>query len=477
MKSNALRICITSFLLLFTVFCFAQSAIPVRGKVSNASGEPLPGVTVQVKNGSASTTTNAEGSFQINVPSQNTVLVFSYVGMGETAVSVGSKRQIDVSMTPAVNSLQDVVVVGYGSQKKSDVTGALTSISAKTIEERPVTNAMQAIQGKAAGVNVSTNMKPGETPRVSIRGNRSINASNDPLYVVDGIPIVSALGVSSFSINDINPNDIASMEILKDASATAIYGSRGANGVVLITTKKGTKGRVSVNYNATISLDSYKSLTQWMNAGQYVDAWRQALINGRSYQSDNTNSDLNIAPKAWYADPDLDRKQMTGITSDPVALESIMMGYEWNPDGSVKRRPTTPEEQALGWGTSIPVYNSANIRNYDWRDAVTRQGVTQNHQISISTGSELSRLYMSLGYNNQLGVQRDQNFKRFNVNLNGEINANKWLTLGTSMIASLSEQNYGVSANNSNTGSKDLYSRANDQYPYALPTRFDRGLY
>src|SRR5690606_16688924 len=130
-------------------------------------------------------------------------------------------------------------------------------------EERPVTNAQQAIQGKAAGVNISTNVKPGELPAVRVRGNRSINASNDPLYVVDGIPIVSALGVSSFSMNDINPNDIASIEILTDASATAIYGSRGANGVILITTKRGTKGKVSVNYNATLSLDSYKSLTDW----------------------------------------------------------------------------------------------------------------------------------------------------------------------------------------------------------------------
>jgi len=369
----------------------------------------------------------------------------------------------------AGSEMESVVVVGYGTQRKSDVTGALTSISAKTIQERPVTNVLQAIQGKAAGVNVSSNIKPGELPAVRIRGNRSVNASNDPLYVVDGIPIISALGVTSFSINDINPNDIASVEILKDASATAIYGSRGSNGVILISTKKGSKGKISVNYNSTVSVDSYKSLTNWMDGGEYIDRYREALINGRQYNTNiPNNANLNNPAVSWYPDPLLDAGRMA-LGTDLRARESVWMGYEWDVYGvTPKLRPTTPAEQALGWPAMVPVYNSRNIRSFNWLDAATRKGVTQNHQISLSSGTDVSRLYLSLGYNDQLGVQRDQDYKRFNVNMNGEINASKWLTLGISVIGSLSEQDYGVNGpNTSNTGSKDLYSRAVDQLPHA----------
>jgi TonB-dependent starch-binding outer membrane protein SusC len=466
-KPKAARL--TVLFLLFSLYSFSQG-LTVTGKVTNQNGESLPGVTVQVKNEKITTVTSSDGTFQLTVPNGNASLIFTSIGYTQHEVALKNQRQLNIQMIPSANALENVVVVGYGTQRKSDVTGSLTSVSAKTIEERPVTNVLQAIQGKAAGVNVSSNIKPGDVPRVEIRGNRSINASNDPLYVVDGIPIVSALGVTSFSISDLNPNDIASMEILKDASATAIYGSRGANGVILISTKKGARGRVNVNYNTTISFDRYKSLTRWINAGQYIDRWREALINGRQYNTSiPNNSDLTKAPVIWYPDPFLDRNQM-GLSGDLTALQSVWMGYDWDVYGvTPKMRPTTPQEQAMGWPAQVPIYNSANIRSHDWIADVVRTGVTQNHQVSLSTGTEASRLYLSLSYNNQLGVQRDQDYKRYNINLNGDITPTKWLTVGSSIIGSLSEQNYGVTANTGNTGSKDLYSRAVDQYPWAQP--------
>ncbi|MDB5190884.1 MAG: TonB-dependent receptor plug [Segetibacter sp.] len=458
-------------LLFLPSILFAQ-AKTITGKIQDSdTKQPLQGVSVSVKGTGTATASNTTGSFSIVVPSNGAVLEFSYVGYATQEIKVGTQTSLSVSMGVSGKQLNEVVVVGYGTQKKSDVTGALTSISAKTIEERPVTNALQALQGKAAGLNVATNLRPGELPAVRIRGNRSLNASNDPLYVVDGIPIVSALGVTSFSMNDLNPNDIASIEILKDASATAIYGSRGSNGVILISTKKGSRGRVSVNYNTTVSLDSYKELTEWMNGGEYIDTWREALINGRQYNTNIAgNADLNKAPITWYPDPFLDRNQM-GLSADQEALKSVWMGYEWEVYGvTPKMRATTAAEQAMGWPAQVPVYNAGKIRSYNWRDAVMRQGITQNHQLSLSTGSETSRLYLSLGYNNQLGVQRDQDFNRYNININGEITATKWLTLGSSIIASLATQNYGVTPpNTSNTGPKDLYSRAVEQLPYAQP--------
>jgi TonB-dependent SusC/RagA subfamily outer membrane receptor len=270
-------------------------------------------------------------------------------------------------------------------------------------------------------------------------------------------------------MSDLNPNDINSVEILKDASATAIYGSRGANGVVLISTKKGQKGRVSLNYSSTVSVDSYKSLTDWMDGGEYIDRWRLSLINGRLYQT-TTNTNLNQAATIGFPDPFLDRDKM-GLASDPVALASVWAGYEWTAYGvTPKTRATTAEEQAMGWPAQVPIYNAANIRSYDWLADATRQGITQNHQVALTAGNDISRLSISLNYYNQDGVQRDQNYKRYSANISGDITPTKWITLGTSVIASASLQNFGINGpNTSNTGSKDLYSRASDQFPYALP--------
>src|SRR4051812_5359806 len=469
-KFAVLRIVVLFHVLFYTLPSIAQENFPINGVVTDEGNRPLEGVTVQVKGTTVFSTTKRNGSFSITAPSGNAILVFSSVGFREQEVSVSNKNQLNVSMSGTATSLNDVVVVGYGTQRKSDVTGALTKISADVIQERPSQNVLQAIQGKAAGVQVSSNFKPGELPVIRVRGNRSLSASNDPLYVVDGIPIVNALGVNSFSVGDINPNDIASIEILKDASATAIYGSRGANGVVIISTKKGVKGRVAVSYTGTVSLDSYKSLTDWMNGGEYIDRWRQSLMNGRQYQP-TTNTDLNQPATVWYPDPFLDRDKMA-LSSDQNALKSVWMGYQWDVYGvTPKMRPTTAAEQALGWPAQVPVYDANNIRSYDWIDQVVRQGVTQSHQISLSSGSDISRLSISLGYYDQQGVQKDQDYKRYNAAINGDISPNKWLTLGTSILTSLSVQNYGIlGPNTSNTGSKDLYSRATDQFPYAVPT-------
>lgn len=468
----------TAFVVFLSLFSFSQN-FSVTGRAIDNNGQPVEGVTVQERGTQNVTVTKKDGTFSLRTASGNATLILSSVGYERQEIAVGNQANITINLRTAANALNEVVVVGYGTQRKSDVTGALSRVTAEVIQERPVTNVAQALQGKAAGINVSTNIKPGETPAISIRGTRGVTTGNQPLYVIDGIPMVTQLNVSSFTLNDINPNDIASVEILKDASATAIYGSRGANGVVLVTTKKGTRGRVSVNFNSNVSFDHYKELTDWIDAGEYIDRLRNALINGRRYQSGNP-ADLNVAPIKWYPDPRLDSGLLSagsqggfpasGITNSYAEiLAAAMMGYEKNPDGSFKMRPTTPAEQALGWPAMVPVYNSRNIPDFNWRDAVTRTGVTQNHQISVSSGTEATRLYLSLGYTKQLGVQVDQDFTRFNINMNGDITPNKWFALGISMIGSLSTQNFGINANQGNTGAKDLYGRALDQFPWAQP--------
>lgn len=464
------RVLLLALLFSASLISFAQNSFTVSGKVTDNSGLPIEGATVQEPGTKNATVTKKDGSFSLGVSSGNATLLITTVGYEKQEIALANRSQVSVSLKTATGSLEDIVVVGYGSQRKSDVTGSLTKISSATIQERPAQNVLQAIQGKAAGVQVSSNFKPGELPVLRVRGNRSIGASNEPLYVVDGIPLVNALGVSSFTMSDLNPNDIASIEILKDASATAIYGSRGANGVVLITTNKAKTGRTSVNFTSTVSLDHYKSLTDWMNGGEYVDRWRESAINGRTYHSFTGNSDFNSPAKSWYPNPREDSILFSSVVSDPTAIASIMMGYEWNPDGTVKMRATTAEEQAMGWPAMVPVYNSANIRSYDWIKDAVRQGVTQNHNISLTAGTDVSHLAMSLGYYNQVGVQRDQDYKRYSTNVSGDITVSKHFTLGTSLIGSFSTQNFGIQPpNTSNTGSKDLYSRATDQFPFALP--------
>lgn len=264
------RLFFVALLSVLAVGAFAQSKT-VSGTVLDKTGESVIGASVVVKGTTNGTITDFDGKFTLqNVPDNGTIQV-SFVGYKTVDIQVKEQSTVKVILEEDTETLDEVVVVGYGVVKKSDVTGALTKVSEKQIKERPVQNALQAMQGKAPGVDITTNSRPGELGDVRIRGNRSITADNDPLYVIDGIPMVAG------SIADINPNDVESMEILKDASATAIYGSRGANGVVLITTKKGKVGKVSINYDGTVTFSKIHSMTDWMDSGELID-WNVKLI-------------------------------------------------------------------------------------------------------------------------------------------------------------------------------------------------------
>src|SRR5690349_18332520 len=227
---------------LFLVGVFLLSSSPgwaqervVTGRVtSQDDGLGFPGVNIVVKGTSIGTVTDSDGKFSLSVPSPESVLVFSSIGYSITEVVVGAQTTVDVALVTDITSLAEVVVVGYGTTKKSDVTGALTSVSADQLRSVPVQSISQGLQGRASGVDIAqTSTRPGDNPTIRIRGNRSLLGGNDPLIVLDGIPLPEGS-----SVNDFNPADVQSIEILKDASAAAIYGSRGANGVILVTTKK-----------------------------------------------------------------------------------------------------------------------------------------------------------------------------------------------------------------------------------------------
>nr|WP_320056964.1 TonB-dependent receptor [uncultured Bacteroides sp.] len=415
-------------LCVFSTSAFAQSKV-ISGSVTETSGEPIIGASVMVKGTSNGTITDLNGNFSLTNVANNATIQISYIGYITENTSVAGKTTLKVVLKEDTKTLDEVVVVGYGVVKKSDVTGAITSVNEKSIKERPVQNAISAIQGKAAGVDIQSNVRPGETSAVVIRGTRSMKASNSPLYVVDGIVMMNEM-------NDINPNDIESIEILKDASSTAIYGSRGANGVVLITTKSGKAGKVSIDYNATFSFDMANSITDWASSGEMLDRIRTAEINGGTY----------ILGSEKLTAPNMEADINKFGHGDAATISAIKKAYE---NGE---------------------YDSSRIPTTDWIDLLTRTGVTQNHQISLSSGSEKSKLYTSLGYYNSKGIQKNQSFERYTIRVNGEIKPAKWLNIGTSISAAYSEKEYGeINLSGSATGARDLYSLALGQYLMAKP--------
>ena len=263
----------------------------ITGTVTDESGQPLPGVTVVITGTTLGTATNKDGVYSLtNIP-DNATLKFSFVGMRTEEVIVGNQTNIDVTMAVDAIGLDEVIAVGYGTAKRSDLTGSVGSVGKETISDRPVMSIDQSLQGRVAGVSVSQlNHEPGETTTIRIRGGNSLSASNSPLWVVDGYPVEN--------LNMFNPNDIESMEILKDASATAIYGSRGANGVILVTTKRGFTGRESIEFNTSVGFSKTVNMPELADADLYYQVYQEALINPppieEPWRSANTDW-LNLA--------------------------------------------------------------------------------------------------------------------------------------------------------------------------------------
>ncbi|AGA79343.1 SusC/RagA family TonB-linked outer membrane protein [Echinicola vietnamensis] len=368
------------FLLFLSGPILAQN-VQVTGTITDENGMPIPGAAVLIKGTSNGTAADIDGKYTISASADQT-LQFSFIGYKTTEVLVGNQTTIDVALTPDVSDLEEVVVVGYGSVKKSQLTGAISSVSSKEITDQPITDARQALQGRSSGVDVtSPGSKPGAAPQVRIRGRRSFNASNEPLYVVDGIPIAGG-------INDINPNDITSMEILKDASATAIYGSRGANGVVLVTTKRGTTGKT------VVSLDSYYGFNESLGT---IEVFNGPEFAEYKRESRRATGNYPEGPATQEADEAL---------FEPVELEGIAAG-----------------------------------RTTDYVGALTRTGAIQSHQLSVSGGSEKTQFFVSGGFFQDKGVVINQDYTRYNFRANVDHKINDKIRFGTSTLVSYSERN------------------------------------
>lgn len=378
------------FLILYaTPALFSQDLINVSGRVrAQDDGSPIPGVSIKVKGGNTGASTDGAGRFTLRVPA-GSVVVFSSIGF--RTIELPAAPNMNVALSGDEQDLQEVTVVGVTIRKK-DLTGSVAGITAETIQELPVTNINQAIQGRIPGVLIqNNNPRPGSSASIKVRGNNSIEFGANPIYVVDGTVIDDG------AFNSINPDDIASIDVLKDASATALYGSRGANGVVLVTTKRGKNGEGRVEYSTWVGFQSFTRNVPYLNAQQIADLRIDAYAN--KYIDDN---------------PQGNRQEYIASLLD--ISSSIFSDNE------------------------LEVYRSG--QSYNWLKEITRNGLQQNHTGTFSKGNDDGSIYVSLNYTNQLGLLKTSSYKRYGGQINLDQKIKPWLKIGTNTGFSRTNESY-----------------------------------
>jgi TonB-dependent starch-binding outer membrane protein SusC len=404
--------------LTLAVFMVAGSAFAQRkvsGKVSDSSG-PIPGATISVKGTSKGTATMADGSYSIEVPNNNATLVFSSIGYMQQEVAVGSKSVVDIVLSSDDKVLEEVVVTGYGAQAKKDITGAVATVDVKSALAVPATNIASAIQGRVAGVNVGNDNSPGGGVMVRIRGFGTIN-DNSPLYVVDGTP-------TKGNLNTLNLGDIESMQILKDASAASIYGSRAGNGVVIITTKKGKGGKPKLTYDTYYGNQTPIKFLDQLNTQEYATLVHRSRINAEN-QGLFVDGKISDPTKIVY--PNI--PMFGGAVQTPVIPDYIF------PVGVVG---STDETKYSVVPKSL--ITRANKTGTDWMDVIFDSAPIQNHQMSVSGATEAARYSMSANYFDQQGIMQMTSYRRGSLRSNTEFNVNKRFRVGQNFQVALGQQ-------------------------------------
>lgn len=372
-KFTLIKTSVFCLLILLGIGAMAQSQ-QITGRVVDDGNEGLPGVSIIIKGTSRGTTTDVNGNFALEASPQDVVAV-SYVGYVSEEITVNNQTVFEISLTLDITSLEEIVVVGYGTQKKSDIISSVASVNEAALLKVPSTDIGEMLRGKVAGVLVTTgSAAPGGNTDILIRGRKSLSGSNSPIYIADGVQIGG--------LNDINPNDIESMEILKDAAAQAIYGARAANGVILITTKKGKAGQTSVSYNGYYGVQSINRWFDIYSPDEFAQLKREAFRT-------NTGNYL----------PD----------------EQIF---------------TPTEYEVLQSGEFV-----------DWEEELLQTAPIQSHNMSFSTGTQKTTVYAGLNYNQQDGVVPGTDFQRFNIRFNADQQINNWLKIGLNTSWQLSDKN------------------------------------
>ena len=397
-------------LLLSSLLTLAQDK-RVTGKVAGVDGQGIPGASVLVKGSQTGTSTGANGEFAINVKSANDVIIITSVGYTPREIKVGTQSSVNVTMTEDISALEEVVVTGYGTQSKRDITGAVTTVNARDLQAVPATTFAQQLQGRASGLSIVNDATPGGNATVRIRG-FGTTGNNDPLYVIDGVPTENS--------GNLNPNDIETIQILKDASSASIYGSRAGNGVVIITTKKGKAGVAKITFSTYYGVQKAANDVQALNAkdlGTY----------------------LYLADK--YAGKTPSHGQYTFGANGEVTIPA----YVFPSRGAEGSAAVDPKLYSLTPDNIYPITRSADT---DWWKTVTQTAPIQNYQLSASGGTENGRYALSLGYFSQDGVVKFIGYDRYTLRANTEFSAiNKRLRVGENFTVSFDNRRGGFGNN------------------------------
>ena len=362
------RLMLSFLFLLASTLAFAQTE--ASGTIVDNTGEPIIGATVMEKGTSNGTVTDIDGNFRLKTASGST-LVISYIGFATQELPAQAGMQI--TMTDDTNELTEVVVTGYQVQRKADLTGAVSVVNVDELQKQNENNPMKALQGRVPGMNISADGNPSGAATVRIRGNGTLN-DNDPLYIIDGVPTKAGM-------HELNGNDIESIQVLKDAASASIYGSRAANGVIIITTKKGKDGKVRVDFDGSIAASMYAHRMKVLNAEQWGQAFWQARVNDHL---DPNNNNLGYR-------------------------------FDWGYD-----QQGNPQLNSVIMSKYLDAANTVEAANTDWFDESTRTGVVQNYNVSVSNGSERGSAFFSLGYYKNLGVIKTSDFERYSARMNTE---------------------------------------------------------
>ena len=380
----------------------------IAGKVTDESHTPVPGVSVVVKGTTIGVTTDNFGSFTMNVPANAKSLIFSFVGMRTQEVSLSGKSEYDVTLVEATTNLEEVVAVGYGTTKKANLTTSVSTLKNENLDERAISRVDQALVGQMAGVNVKqTTGAPGKAFSIQVRGTGSISAGNEPLYVIDGFPLStsSTNGAGNYAtgnpLDNINPNDIESIQVLKDAAAAAIYGSRASNGVILITTKRGQTGKPKITYNTYFGINEASRKVDMLDGQGWIDRATE-IINGQYLAAYGAKG--------------------AKITDDTAARTAIV--------GSFSASYFLDPRWALA--------DHAGLTFINWQDQIFRTGKMQNHEVTASGGNDIVKYFVSGNFANQDGFVKNTGYKTYSARANVEVNATRQLKVGINIAPTYS---------------------------------------
>ena len=410
------KVSIILCMFLASQFSLHAQGFSVSGTVTDAEGEVLPGVNVLVRGATAGTISDDNGRFTITVPSENTILMFSFVGFDTREIMVGSQRVIDVIMVEDASLLEELVVVGYGTLRRSDVTGSIAIVSGEDLQRTSSFSALDGLRGVASGVNVfGTSGMPGDNIRVVIRGQSSIEARSEPLYVVDGVVM------ENFQFS--SPDDIERVEVLKDASSTAIYGARGAQGVILVTTKSGLRSEgIRISYSGRVGFATSMRRMETLNSEEWLRAYREGM---RNYVSFNTSGSRETREEA------MNERWENIAKNSHSELNDGNYRYLFQINGAFNRE---------GWKNEFDT-NLVPIYDTDWQDEATRTVVTHSHSLTVQQGGRRSSMAAFLNYSDDQGVMLNTYIKRINARITYDANPLSWLSTHAMLRVNHSWQN------------------------------------